>query len=162
MTTLTVWTFDTAEGAAAAARALEVLATEQALVLQDAAQVHWPEGEGKPRTRQLDALAGPLALDGAFWGMLFGLVFFMPLLGAAIGAASGAVSGTLAAVGIDDLFINRVRDGLTPGTSALFLLASDAAVDRVRDAFAGGDPAELVATTLDDEQERAVRQVFTH
>ena len=76
----------------------------------------------------------PSELGAGFWGLLFGLVFFVPLLGAAIGATTGALAGALADVGIDDHFINRVRDQVTPGTSALFLLTSDAVVGRVTDA----------------------------
>ena len=100
-------------------------------------------------------------MGGAFWGLLFGLIFFVPLLGAAIGAASGALAGSLRDVGIDDSFINRVRDRVTPGTSALFLMSSDAVVDKVKDAFAGGAPSELLFTNLSQEQEDALRQVFT-
>jgi uncharacterized membrane protein len=92
-------------------------------------------------------------------GLLFGLIFFVPLLGAAIGAAFGALSGSLADVGIDDTFIKRVRDEITPGTSALFVLTSDAVQDRVRDAFAGQD-FELLFTDLSKEQEDNLRKAF--
>ena len=91
--------------------------------------------------------------------MLFGLIFFVPLLGLAVGAAIGALAGSLSDVGIDDDFIKRTRDEITPGTSALFLLTSDAVMDKVRDAFAG-QQAELVHTNLSNEQERALREVF--
>jgi uncharacterized membrane protein len=77
-----------------------------------------------------------------------------------MGAATGALAGSLADVGIDDHFINRVRDQVTPGTSALFVLSSDAVVDRVHDAFAEGPRAELIQTDLDAEQEAALREVF--
>ena len=84
----------------------------------------------------------------------------MPLLGAAVGAATGALAGSLTDVGIDDTFINQVRDQVTPGTSALFVLSSDAVVDKVRDAFAGDEKAELIFTNLDNDQEAALREVF--
>lgn len=161
LTTLTVWRFDTAEGAEAAAQVLESLATEPAAALHDAATVSWPLHDRKPRTQQLHALAGPDALGGAFWGMFFGLVFFIPLLGAAIGAATGAVSGSLTDIGIDDSTVNRVRDRVTPGTSALFLLSSHAVVDQVREAFAGDGATELLHAHLSHEQEDALREVFT-
>ena len=118
------------------------------------------EGKKKPKTRQLNHLAGAGALGGAFWGLLFGLIFFVPLLGAAIGAATGALSGSLADVGIDDSFINRTRDQITPGTSALFVMTSDAVMDKVKDAFAGTGPSELLFTNLNTEQENALREVF--
>ncbi len=160
MATLTVWKFDTAEGADAAAKTLEELAREEIIVIHDAATVAWESGKKKPKTRQLSNLAGAGALGGAFWGLLFGLIFFVPLLGAAIGAATGALSGSLADVGIDDTFINRTRDQITPGTSALFVMTSDAVMDKVKDAFAAHRPSELLFTNLSGEQEDALREVF--
>jgi len=159
MATLTVWKFDTPEGAGNASKTLQDLARENLIVIHDAAIVEWEEGKKKPKTRQLNNLAGAGALGGAFWGMLFGLIFLMPLLGAAIGAATGALSGSLADVGIDDKFIDKVRQQVTPGTSALFVMTSDAVKDKVRDAFADAHP-ELLFTNLDNDQERALREVF--
>lgn len=161
MATLTVWRYDTVVGAHQAAELLGQLAREDRLVVHDAAVVEWEHGEGKPRTQQLDpstTVAG--ALGGGFWGLLFGLIFFMPLLGAAIGAATGALAGSLTDVGIDDTFINRVRDTVTPGTSALFVLTADTALELIHDAFAGGPQGELIFTHLTEEQEAALREVF--
>ena len=160
MSTLTVWRFDTTEGAEQAAGILRDLAREDLVVLEDAATVVWEPGRKKPRTHQLTSTTGAGALGGGFWGLLFGLIFFVPLLGAAIGAATGALAGSLTDIGIDDGFINRVRDQVTPGTSALFVLSSAAVVDRVHDAFAAGPPAELIFTDLSSEQEAALREVF--
>jgi uncharacterized membrane protein len=160
MATLSVWKFDSAGGADAAISTLEELATAELVTIHDAATVSWEEGKKKPKTRQLPNLAGAGALGGAFWGLLFGLIFFVPLLGAAVGAATGALSGSLADVGIDDSFINRTRDEITPGTSALFVMTSDAVVDKVKDAFGSAGPAELLFTNLNQEQEDALREVF--
>jgi len=157
--TLTVWKFEDAEGAEKAVATLEGLAKQQLITVQDAATVSWPAGAKKPKTRQLNSLTGAGALGGAFWGMLFGLLFFIPLLGMAIGAAMGALAGSLSDVGIDDDFIKRTREEITPGTSALFLMSSGAVKDKVRDAFRGQHP-ELVSTNLSDDQERALRDVF--
>jgi uncharacterized membrane protein len=159
MGTLTVWKFDTADGAEHASKTLQNLSKQELIKIHDAATVTWESGAKKPKTQQLHSLAGAGALGGAFWGMLFGLIFFVPLLGAAIGAATGALSGSLADVGIDDGFINRVRDQVTPGTSALFVMSSDAVVDKVKDSFAGQNP-ELLFTNLDEQQENALREVF--
>lgn len=161
MPALTVWRFDTTDGAERAAAILLDLGDPGDPVLLDAATVVWEPGKSKPRTRELvpDA-TGHGALGGGFWGLLFGLVFFVPLLGAAIGAASGAVAGSLTDVGIDDGFINRLRDQVTPGTSALFLLTSDAVLERVHDAFADGPRGDLIQTDLTPEQESALREIF--
>lgn len=85
----------------------------------------------------------------------------MPILGLAVGAATGALFGSLADVGITDSFINSVREKVTPGTSALFLLSSDAVLDRVRAEFQG-TAAELISTNLSAEQEAKLRQAFAH
>jgi uncharacterized membrane protein len=42
-------------------------------------------------------------------------------------------------VGINDSFIKQVREKVTPGTSALFLLTGDAVVDRIAEAVKGFD-----------------------
>ena len=47
--TLTVWNFDTAEGADQAVTTLEGLARENIVTLHDAATVSWPEGRRSPR-----------------------------------------------------------------------------------------------------------------
>jgi uncharacterized membrane protein len=152
MATLAVWQYDTADGAGRAATSLELLADDDAPVLQDAALVEWQAGARKPRTRQLEDSPATGALDVGFWGLLFGLIFYVPLLGAAIGAATGALAGALADIGIDDHFINRVRDRVTPGTSALFLLTSGGLADR--------GAAALITAELDRDQEAALRAVF--
>ncbi|MDQ7992905.1 MAG: DUF1269 domain-containing protein [Propionicimonas sp.] len=161
MGTLTVWKYDSPTAAEEVAEVLRRLAGENLLAIEDAAIVEWQPGAKKPRTRQLSgSTTSAGALGGAFWGMLFGLIFFIPLLGAAIGAATGALAGSLTDVGIDDDFINRVRDSVTPGTSALFVMSHDAVIDRVRDALADGPRGELIFTSLSADEEAALRQVF--
>jgi uncharacterized membrane protein len=157
--TLTVWKFPDALGADRAEATLEDLQKQELITVHDAAVVSWPEGAKKPKTHQLNDLAAAGALGGSFWGLLFGLLFFVPLLGLAIGAATGALSGSLADVGIDDDFIKSVRDQITPGTSALFVMTSDAVQDKVRAAFEG-QQMELISTNLSNEQEQALRQAF--
>jgi uncharacterized membrane protein len=159
--TLTVWKYDSPTAADEAVAIVEELTREGVVTLHDAATVSWPTDRKKPKTRQLTSTAGAGALGGTFWGMLFGLLFFVPLLGAAVGAASGALAGALHDVGIDDGFINKIRDQVTPGTSAVFLLTSDAVMDKVRDAFTGQAQPELIFTNLSEEQESALREVFS-
>jgi uncharacterized membrane protein len=160
MATFTVLRFPTAEGAERTLSALERLQREELITIHDVAIVTWPEDRKKPKTRQLHRLAGAGALGGAFWGLLFGLIFLIPLLGAAIGAATGALTGALADVGIDDKFIKEVREKVTPGTSALFVMTSDAVLDKVRDALKGTE-AELIHTNLSGEDEARLREAFS-
>lgn len=78
----------------------------------------------------------------------------------AIGAAAGALSGSAADVGIDDEFIDSVKAQVVPGTSALFVMSSDAVLDKVKEAFADSE-AELIHTNLSNDQEAALREAFS-
>lgn len=155
MATLSAWKFPTPTGADEALATLERLQSEELITIQDAAVVSWPADKKRPRTRQ--AKKGRGALGGGFWGLLFGLIFFVPLLGAAVGAAVGVAS--MRHVGIDDDFIDAVRSKVTPGTSALFAMTSDAVPDKVAEAFHGSS-AELISTNLSNDQEARLREVF--
>lgn len=161
MATLTAWKFSSPYGADDALATLEKLQSEQLIQVQDAAVVSWELGRKKPKTRELHSMKKVGALGGGFWGLLFGLIFFVPILGLAIGAATGALFGSLSDVGISDDFIDRVRQRVTPGTSALFLLSSDAVVDRVKAEFKDTS-AELMTTNLSAEQEERLREAFGH
>ena len=159
MATITVLKYSTADGAQQALGTVESLSKQHLINLHDAAIVTWPEGKKKPKTKQLANLAGIGALDGAFWGMLFGLIFFVPFFGMAVGAAMGALSGKFADYGIDDDFIKSVQNQVTEGTSALFLMTSEAVVDKVADAMKGME-FELIASNLSKEQEDELRAAF--
>ncbi|HEX4090504.1 MAG TPA: DUF1269 domain-containing protein [Trebonia sp.] len=159
MSSLTVWKFETPFGAEAALQKLEGLQTQGLIQVQDAAVVSWEVGRKKPKTEQMHDTKKGGALGGGFWGLLFGLIFFIPLIGLAVGAATGALLGSMADVGISDSFIKTVRDKVTPGTSALFLLSSDAVIDRVKDEFRDTE-AELISTNLSNDQEAKLREAF--
>jgi uncharacterized membrane protein len=159
MTTLTVWKFDSESGARGALQVLERLQKEELLQVVDAAIVTWPPDRKKPKTAQLRRLGGAGALGGAFWGLLFGLLFFIPLIGMAIGAAMGALAGSMTDVGIDDDFIRKVRDEVTPGTSALFVMSANVVADRVLGEFKSTG-AHLASSNLSTEQETKLREVF--
>lgn len=159
MATLTVWKFDTAGGAQEALDKLAELSKQQLIQVQDAAVVAWREGQKKPSTRNHGSLTGQGALSGAFWGMLFGLIFFVPFFGMAVGAAMGALAGKFADYGIDDSFIKEVRDQVTEGTSALFLLSSGAVRDRVAEEFEGVS-MELIQSNLSKEEEDQLKEDF--
>jgi len=160
MSSLTVWKFKSPEGATSALDDLLQMQNAELIRVLDAATVSWEEGKKKPKTRELRDARRAGALGGGFWGLLFGLIFFIPILGLAIGAATGALIGSMADVGISDSFIRDVREKVTPGTSALFLLSSDAVIDRVSDRFSDSD-AELISTNLSPDQEAKLREAFS-
>lgn len=64
----------------------------------------------------------------------------------------GALSGKFADCGINDKFIKEVREQVTEGTSALFLLTSGAVQERVAAALEGVS-AEVIQPNLTSEQE---------
>ena len=130
MATLTAWKFDSPQGAAEAEQIVVGLSKQELIKVFDAATVEWLPGKKKPKTRQLNSLTG-----------------------------AGALGGSLADAGIDDDFIDSVKQKVTPGTSALFLLSADAVIDKVKDAFAGVN-AELISTNLSDEDEAKLREAF--
>ena len=100
MATLSVLKFNDPYGADRVMVALQGMQEREMITLEDAAVVSWPQGNKKPKTRQLHSTAGAGAGWGAFWGFLFGMIFFVPFLGAAIGAGMGGMTGALADVGI--------------------------------------------------------------
>jgi uncharacterized membrane protein len=161
MATLTVWKFDTAEGADQALRTLQRLDDEHMIDLVDGAVVSFPEGAPKPKTHVLHLTSGKGALNGAFWGMLLGLIFFMPLIGAAFGAGLGVLTASLLdGIGIDDKFIAQVRETVTPGTSALFLYTQNvqgAVLDQLKTAQLH---PTLIQSNLSVEQEARLREAF--
>jgi uncharacterized membrane protein len=159
MLTFTVLKFSTGVGAEIALETLKRLQQQQLITLHDAAIVTWPRGARKPKTKHLAHLAREGALDGAFWGFLFGLIFFVPFLGAAVGAAVGGLLGHLSGGSIDEAFIGQMRQSLTEGTSALFLLTSHEVVDKVTDALQGMG-LEVVTTNLSKEAEAQLRAIF--
>lgn len=160
MTSLTVWKFDTAEGADNALKKLEELQKQQLIEVLDAAIVTWPADRKRPKTYQAMDTVGAGMLGGAFWGLLFGLIFFMPFLGFAMGAAMGALSGHFADYGIDDSFIESIKSKVTEGKSALFLMTGNVTLDKVEAAFAPEERGELIQSNLTTVQEAKLRADF--
>jgi uncharacterized membrane protein len=147
--TLSVWTF----GAPRTAEDIlpRLCENNGVLGVTDAALVTWPAGRRKPALRTLGALNGPGSLWDGFWGVLFALIFLTPLAGPAFGAAAGAVAGSLADFGVEDDFIMRVRDTVTTGTSAVFVIGGPHTPDRIAAALADHTVA-TIRTDLSHEQ----------
>jgi uncharacterized membrane protein len=115
----------------AAAAAEEVKKLAQDLIIQpDAVAVIVRDKDGKYSVTTNHHLVGAGASYGMFWGLLFGLLFFVPVFGMAIGAGLGALMGKVEKTGIDKDFQQQVRDMVTPGTSALFLVVEKVTPDK--------------------------------
>lgn len=156
MAIMTVVQFPSVNGAGEALDKIRSLHKLRLIALMDAAIVTWPVGKKSPKTKQLVSLTGLGALQGSFWGMLFGLIFFVPFFGLAFGAAMSALSGAFADYGIDDGFIEKNREKITEGSSALFLLTNEAVVDKVADEMKGLE-FEIITANLSQAQEDALR-----
>jgi len=157
--TLTVWRFDGPQAAEEALPRLVGLAAEGLLDVDDAALASWPTGRRKPSTRTVGTLTGPGRLWGGFWGMVLALIFLTPLAGPTFGAAAGAVAGSLSDFGVGDDFVKRVRDAVTPGTSALFAVCSSDATAALA-AHLRGVAADVVRTELSPAQEQHLRDAL--
>lgn len=157
--TLTALLFPDADGADAALTTVKDLSTRALLKLHDAVVVSWSEGAARPRTRQLHQIVGPLVTSGAVLGGFAGLLAGLPAVGAAAGAATGRWMVTLSDLGIDSEFVADVRPRLRPGTSALFLMTSDALLEPVVAALRVYD-FTLAATNLSDAAELRLRKMF--
>ncbi len=159
MTTVTVLKFATAPGAGEALEVITRLQKQHLITLHDAAIVSWPADQKAPKTKQLVDLVAAGSIGGLFWGMLFGLIFITPLFGMVVGSAVGAIGGAFRDYGIDDNFIRSIRGAVTPGSSALFMMTSDAVLDRVVKSMQSLN-VEIIATNLSAEQEKKLRALF--
>jgi uncharacterized membrane protein len=153
--TLAVCRFGAPGTAAAMLPELERLMRAGAVDVDSAALVSWPAGHRKPSVRDLGGVTHPGALWGGFWGVVLALIFLTPLAGPTFGAAAGAVAGSFTDFGVEDDFVKRVREAVTPGTSALFLIGPSHDVAPIADAF--GHDAAVLDHTLSHEQAQNLR-----
>ncbi|MFO7833081.1 MAG: DUF1269 domain-containing protein [Halohasta sp.] len=148
------------DGAEAMRDRMYDLQKRELIKIEDAAVVVRNE-KGRANVKQAHSLVGAGALGGAFWGMLIGLLFFAPWLGLLAGAAGGALSGKLGDIGIDDDFINEVRDAIEPGNSALFLLAREGNIERIKEELSDFEyNFEIIDTNLSPEDDERLRETF--
>lgn len=160
MSSLVVLAFEDTDGAEAMREKMYDIQRRKLITLDDAAVVVRKEN-GKTKVKQAHSLVGAGALGGAFWGMLIGLLFFAPWLGLIAGAASGAIAGKLGDIGVDDSFIKEVSETVEPGHSALFLLARDAKLERVKEELEGfRHEFSIIQTNLSPEDETNLRNAF--
>jgi uncharacterized membrane protein len=154
MSDLVAITFDGEGDAAAALGSIRALEREDRIGLEDTAVVT-KDADGKVHVKNEMASGTETgAVVGGVLGAMLLVVFPVGVIG---GAIIGGLIGRAAKPGIDGTFVKSVEDGLPPGGSALFLLTK------------GGHPGMLVAamrqyegrvvqTTLDEEQEAALRE----
>ena len=132
------------------------LQKQKLIQVEDAVVVERKE-DGKVKLHQAVSTTGVGAAGGALWGGLIGLLFFVPFLGAAVGAATGAAVGSAQNYGVDDDFMRRVGESLTPGAAALFVLVREAVPEKVIPQIAPFGGA-LIQTSLSAEDEAHLRE----
>jgi len=161
-TSLTVWHYDTAMGAAAGEVRLKDLEQQGGLSVLDAVTVTWMLGSHEPRIGHLRHQTTASAAKGSVLGALVGALVLAPALGAAAGAGLAAVSQRMRGSGIDTPFLQDVTARLVPGTSALLVLSTDADLDLVRPflerGVARGD-VTLMQARLDEKGMQALRSL---
>jgi uncharacterized membrane protein len=124
--------------------------------LEDMAIVERKE-DGKVKVHQ-PSMAGIGAVGGALWGGLIGMIFLMPLLGMALGAAGGAAGGAMSDHGVDDEFMKKLGEELTPGKAALILLISKISPDKILPHVQ--IPGEVIQTSLSNEHEATLKEAL--
>ena len=132
----------------------------QDLVIQpDAVAAVIRSSDGKFRTITNQHEVGAGATWGMFWGMLFGLLFFVPGFGMVFGAGLGAVMGKITKSSIDKGFQDQIKDALTPGSSALFLIVEQMTGDKATKGLSkyGGT---VIKTSLSEEDEAELQEAL--
>jgi len=159
MSTLVVIEYDDMFKAEETRLRLRRMQKDYLIDLEDAV-VALKDKQGKVKLHQAVNLTAAGALTGGFWGALIGLIFLNPLLGVAVGAGAGAVSGALTDVGINDNFMKELAGGLTPGSSALFVLARKATPDRVLEEMRGTG-GKILKSSLTHEDEAKLQAALS-
>jgi uncharacterized membrane protein len=161
--TLTVWVYDSPMGAAAGEVRLKDLRQRGAITVHDAVTVIWVFGAHQPRIGHLRHATSAAAVRGSVLGALVGALVLTPAVDAAAGSGIGGLAYRLRGTGIDQRFLAEVRSSLTPGSSALLVLSSDADLDAVRPVIerglARGDVRLLHALLTGDAPE-ALRRIL--
>ena len=162
MANVTVWRFDSPGGAASAAARLETLAIEGAGQIVDGAVIEWAESQRKARLTPFRHRSTEGAFGRRFWRWLFDAVFAAPTSAGVCASAPASIAESLAQASIDDESLNRLRVEITQGSSALFLVAERADLDRTLEAFGGASRyLRLVHSNLPQDQEDELRATFT-
>jgi uncharacterized membrane protein len=159
--TLTVWLYDSAMGAAAGEVRLKDLQERGAVTIVDAVTITWVSGTHKPHVGHLRHAPRTSAARGSVLAAFVRSLLLAPAE-SGVGARITALSGTGRGSGIDETFLEQLKMNLSPGTSALLVLSSDADLDLVRPfverGLARGD-VRLMHAWLPDDASEALRRL---
>jgi uncharacterized membrane protein len=157
MSDLIVVGFDHLDDAKSAMQRLRELERDGQVSFEDTAIVERaPDGNVHVRNELTGATESGAAI-GAVVGSL--VTFFFPVVGFAIGAAAGALVGSMLKTGVESSFVDEVKDKISPGRSALFLVVKGGSIEAV---IAGLEPfkGDVIQTTLESDAEEQLRGVL--
>ena len=153
MTTFTVWKYEDPDGAKRVATQIKSAEEDGFVHVVDHAVMSWPVGADKPELHHSHDDPKKGAAWGALWGILVGALFTIPVVGGVAGVALGALAKSTQGAGISKDDLEKIRTGLTEGTSALFLVTESADLERLGDRL--GHPQHTLITSNLTEAERA-------
>jgi uncharacterized membrane protein len=134
---------------------------EESVIEVGDAVVATRNANGKVRLHQSIPLISGRAALGAFGGLLMGMLLLNPLFGVVAGAAAGAASGALGDAGIDDAFMKKLGETLTPGSSALFVIVRKTKPEQLLERlqpFAGR--CKVLQSTMSPQNETILRNLL--
>jgi uncharacterized membrane protein len=127
------------------------LQKQKDLQLHDAVVINRaPDGTSHVR-ETTDVTPGQAGMGAGVWGLLLGTLFGGPIGGLVVGAASaggGALFAKLVDTGIKDDTVQKLRDAVPPGRSAVALLVSHVSVADLQTELARFPGAQLVESDL--------------
>ena len=163
MSNIVVITFDNADEAGEARKAIKKMEKQGQISLDDSAVVVKDE-DGKIHVKnEVDRGVKVGAGVGGLLGLFIALVtapFGFPLAALVLGVAGGAGVGALTDLGIQKKFVKQVSEAIKPNTSALFVIVRDsnpAAAVAVLKPFKG----DVYHTSLPPEAEETLRRVLS-
>jgi uncharacterized membrane protein len=155
---LIVLAFDTMEDADKVHEAL-VEAKKHGRIQIDDAAVVVKDQEGKVHVKNQVSRGTWLSSGvGGALGLIIGGILF-PIGGLVMGLAGGALMGRLLDMGVDGKFVKQVGEEIKPGTSALFILASQADPTSSL-AILRQYKGRVLQTTLSTEAEENIRKAL--
>src|SRR3954471_154431 len=142
MTTSTVEvfvaTYDSEDGAAAAAKDFQAAQRDGAIDLIDAAVIIHTADDKVKIEETADPSGKKWAKRGAIAGGVVGLIFPPSIiLSAAVGGGAGGVWGKVRDKGFKDADLKEIGNSLPPGSSAIIAIAEDRMIQQLQSGLAG-------------------------
>jgi uncharacterized membrane protein len=122
MTRVAAWMFDEEHGTRRIELLLGRLAARDGLTLRDGRVLVWPAPEARPVARRIYSVPLTDALDDIVWGLVLGHVFY------GVAVPDGE---PLAAFGIDQQLLDRLRQFMAPGHSGLIIVGEDEGIEQL-------------------------------